>query len=173
MRDPLEHRIDLHLASGAQLTILSFSDRESRWLFSYTYRSQNDPGEVPDIVNEVKLTADYRDGLLAPAFVLAMHVVIPTRLGRRYFAGLDISPGAKTYLEFSYERTEVYRLVEICKGASERVRIDMSAPSIVRPIEFPFPVPDQLDMDYGRVNVPFRTNSGAFNHFTFPLSTLR
>ena len=119
MRDPIEHQIDLRLASGADLKILYFSDREMRWIFSYSYRGERRPGEQPDVVNQVRLTAEYIEGLLAPSFVLSMHVVIPSRLGQSYFAGVDISPGGKTYLEFTYRLyrespdATAYRLAEI------------------------------------------------------------
>ena len=74
-----------------------------RWIFSYHYVGEKKPGETPAVINQVQLTADYAAGLLAPAFMLSMHVIIPGRLGQRYFVGVDISPGAKTYLEFSYK----------------------------------------------------------------------
>lgn len=174
IQDPLQHEIRLDLASGAKLTILYFSDRELRWLFAYNYIGKKDPGTSPEVVNDVKLTADYADGCLEPKLVLTMHVIIPSRLGREFFAGMDISPGAKTYLEFEYALTdEAYRLVEICKGARERVRVDGSSPALVKPIEFPFPIPDRLPIEYGSVRVPFRTNDGLVAHFSLPMRTLR
>ncbi len=172
--DPLQHEIRLDLSTGAKLTILYFSDRELRWLFAYNYIGKKDPGTAPEVVNDVKLTADYADGLLAKTLVLTMHVIIPSRLGREFFAGMDISPGAKTYLEFTYELAgESYRLVEICKGARDRVRVDGASPALVKPIEFPFPIPDRLPIEYGSVRVPFRTNDGLVAHFTLPTRTLR
>lgn len=174
MRHPVEHEIKLDLASGAHLTILYFSDRELRWIFSYDYVGQKIWD--PKIVNKAKLTADYADGLLAPQIVLSMHVVIPERLGKEFFAGLDISPGAKTYLEFNYELTSAsaaYRLVEICKGARERVRIDVVDPALVQPVQFPFPVPDRVPIEYGKVRIPFRTNSDDVAYFDLPVRTLR
>jgi hypothetical protein len=174
IHDQLQHEIRLDLASGARLTILYFSDRELRWLLSYNYVGKKDPGTAPEVVNDVKLTADYADGILATTLVLTMHVIIPSRLGREFFAGMDISPGAKTYLEFNYERTgDAYRLVEICKGASNRIRVEGSAPALVKPIEFPFPIPDRIPIEYGAVRVPFRTNDGLVAHFSLPTRTLR
>src|SRR6478672_2103977 len=102
MIHPLEHEITLDLASGAHLRLLYFSDREQRWIFSYDYVSPERAREPPDVINKVCLVANYADGLLKSNFVLSMHVVIPSRLGREFLAGLDISPGAKTYLEFNY-----------------------------------------------------------------------
>ncbi len=91
-----------------------------------------------------------------------------------FLAGLDISPGAKTYLEFSYTRIDdEYRLIEICKGARDRVQIRHDlAPALARPIDFPFPVPDRIPMA-GCVQMPFRLNNGDIAHFDLPERTLR
>lgn len=179
MKDPIEHEIDLRLASGAHLKLLCFSDREHRWIFSYNYVGEKKPGTDPEIVNKVRLTTNYESGLLVSQFVLSMHVVVPSRLGQQFFVGVDISPGAKTYLEFTYERERTpetgdsYRLVEICKNARERVRLDAVAPALVKPIEFPFPVPDRVPVEFGNLNVPFRTNTGGIAYFELPARTLR
>lgn len=174
--DPIEHEIKLLLASGATLTILFFSDREQRWIHAYNYIGNKTPGADPDISNEVRLTANYESGILVSQIVLSMHVVVPARLGQRYFAGVDISPGAKTYLEFNYERTvgtpDNYLLVEVCKGARDRVRLDRG-PGLMQPIEFPFPVPDRIAIEFGKLRVPFLTNAGSINHFELPWSTVR
>jgi hypothetical protein len=172
--DPLQHEIKLPLASGAQLTLLYFSDREQRWIFSYHYIGEKDPGTAPQVVNDVKLTVDYQDGQIAQQIILSMHVIIPDRLGQQFFVGVDISPGAKTYLEFLYARAGAdYRLVEICKGARDRVRLDETQPALVRPIEFPFPVLDRIPAEYGRYRVPFRTNRGEVGNFELPSRTTR
>lgn len=180
--DPLQHEIDLKLDSGAQLTLLYFSDRELRWILSYDYVGEKEPGADPEVVNKVRLTANYEAGHLTSQIVLSMHVVIPARLGQQFFAGVDISPGAKTYLEFTYQAPisdldnrvgDAFRLVEICKGAKDRVRVTDVTPALVRPIEFPFPVPDRLPIEYGALRVPFRTNKGDVAHFDLPTRTVR
>ena len=173
-RDPLEHEITLALASGATLKLLYFSDREQRWIFSYDYVGDKAPGAQPAIANDVRVTANYVDGELADQFVLSMHVIVPSRLGQHYFAGIDISPGAKTYLEFSYERQDnAYRLVEICKGARDRVNLANLKQALVRPIDFPFPVADRIPVDYGVLRVPFRRNHDVIGFFELPKRTLR
>lgn len=179
MRDPIEHQVDLVLASGASLKILYFSDREMRWIFAYDYRGEwRRLGEAPDLVNQVRLTADYTSGLLANSLVLSMHVVVPRRLGKQFFFGVDVSPGAKTYLEFHYQHDDntllapEYRLIEIRKGARERVLLGGSNASLIKQIEFPFPVPDRLPME-GLIKVPFLLNSGTIGHFELPARTLR
>ena len=176
-KSSLVHDITVDLASGARLTLLYFSDTEIRWIFAHDYVGEKLPGQTPDLVNKLRLTADYAQGVLADTLVLSMHVVVPSRLGREYFVGVDISPGAKTYLEFTYRREPdeqgPYVLVEICKGARDRVRLDPSMPGLMRPIEFPFPVPDRLFVEHGRLLVPFLTNNGVVHHFKLPWSTVR
>jgi hypothetical protein len=174
--DEVTQQIELTLSSGANLKLLYFSDRTLRWIFSYRYVGAKKPGETTVVVNQVQLTADYTAGLLAPAFVLSMHVIIPGRLGQSYFGGVDISPGAKTYLEFSYkcrDGGQEYRLVEICKGARERLFFEDHPAALIRPIAFPFPIPDRFSPEGSRFHVPFRLNSGEIAHFELPLSTLR
>lgn len=178
--DPMQHEIMLKVASGASLKLLYFSDRELRWIFSYDYIGEKAPGAAPEVVNKVQLVANYEAGHLAEQLVLSMHVIIPARLGQQFFAGVDISPGAKTYLEFHYTKCKNaarkivdYRLVEICKGACERVALDVNEPAIVRPIEFPFPVPDRIAIEFGSIHVPFLTNQGSIAHFDLPLRTYR
>jgi hypothetical protein len=174
VKDPLEHEIKVPLASGATLTLLYFSDREMRWIFSYDYFGERHLRPAPEIVNKTRLTADFTEGILAAQIVLSMHVIVPERLGTQYFAGVDISPGAKTYLEFTYEQHDKeYRLVEICKGARDRVRLADLDPALVRPIEFAFPVPDRVAVDFGTLRVPFRGNDGNIHYFELPTRTLR
>lgn len=174
MIHPLQHEITLDLATGARLWLGYFSDRELRWIFSYDYVSPKRFNEPPDIFNKTRLVANYADGRLANNFALSMHVVIPSRLGRQFFMGLDISSGAKTYLEFCYSRSfDEYKLTEICKGAGDRLRLDAAEPAILRPVAFPFPVPDRLPVKCGRLQVPFRTNADGLNYFDLPERTLR
>jgi hypothetical protein len=176
----MTQEINLDLASGAKLTLLYFSDQELRWIYAYDYIGERAPGADPEVVNKIRLLADYADGHLAAKLVLSMHVIIPSRLGVLSFLGMDISPGAKTYLEFIYERTaEEYRLTEICKGARDRVRLDtVGGTAIVKPIAFPFPIPDRVPIlprhaTYGHAYIPFCTNDGSIAHFDLPTRTRR
>jgi len=174
-RGPFEHEIKLLLASGAKLKLLYFSDREQRWIFSYRYGLTTRNGEAPDVVNDVQLMANYECGVLASPIVLSMHVIFPERLGQRYWAGVDISPGAKTYLEFNYERrAEEFRLAEICKGANQRMQLgEDTRLGLIRQVQFPFPVLDRVCLEFGKYKVPFLTNSGANAEFELPERTLR
>lgn len=177
MKDQVQHAITLDLASGARLKLLYFSDRELRWIFSYVYvRAQREGapsgGKPLEIINETRFIANYTNGQLKGPLELSMHVEIPGRHGRKFFAGMDISPGAKTYLEFRYERfTHEYKLTEICKGVREHIRLDDAELAIVRLVTFPFPVPDRLPIELGQLRVPFRANTDIVAHFELPERT--
>jgi hypothetical protein len=174
MTNQLQHEIRLDLASGAHLKILYFSDRGLRWIFSYNYLGKKDPGTAPEVVNDVKLTAEYADGLLASTLVLTMYVINPAHRVLEFFAGIDITPGSKAHLEFSYKRTGgAYRFVEICRDARDRARVIGTALERVNPLEYPFPIPNRLPVEYAAVRVPFRTNAGLIDHFSLPTNTLR
>lgn len=178
----MQHDIHLEHAGDSQLKIMIFSDREMRWIFSHNYIGEKLPGQAPDFVNKTRLVAEYRDGLLTDPIVLSMEIVVPSRLGQRFFAGVDISPGAKTYLEFRYERYlagGTSRLAEICKGAREYIRVADLDPAFLKQFEFPFPVcdilePERVSAQQSNVlRVPFRANDDTIANFTFPLSTTR
>jgi len=169
VNDQLQHEIDLKLASGARLTLLYFSDREMRWIFSYDYLGEKDPGPAPEVVNKIMLVANYEAGLLTSQIVLSMHVIIPERLGQHFFAGMDISPGAKTYLEFTYQAP----ISDLDNRVGDAFRLVDIEPALMRPIEFPFPIPDRIPLDYGMLHVPFRTNQGSIAHFDLPTRTTR
>jgi len=178
--DPIEHQLELLLATGASLKLLYFSDREMRWIFSYDYVGEKLPGQAPDVLNKVRLTADYAEGVLTDSFVLSMHVVIPSRLGQQFFVGMDISPGAKTYLEFHYKLSQrdqailspEYRLIAIQKGAREQILLGDHRASLVKQIEFPFPIPDRVEAG-NCVRVPFRLNNEEIAYFELPTRTRR
>lgn len=179
--DHLEHEIHLPQADGGDLRILIFSDREMRWIFHHHYASKKLPGRAPDVLCDVDLIAEYRDGRLHEPVVLTMHVVLPCRLGQKFFAGVDISPSAKTFLEFHYARqsSTVFHLVKICKGARERVVISDQTPALASPIDFPFPIPDVVHPQgdaTGGVDVlrfPFRASDDVLHYFEVPLHTRR
>jgi len=120
----------------------------------------------PEIVNKWKLWAEYRAGDLA-ALSLRMDITLPERLGRKFAFGMDISPGAKTYLQFIYQPHDdgSWRLTTIEKGSSVVLDVshltdDQPEGAVTPPaIDFPFPVPDRLEQRCRRKD---GTPSGGF-----------
>lgn len=166
--------LDLHWSvpwnDTAKLTMKVFADGEGgiggRWIFYYLYRRREDRDVL--VVNETTLIVEYV-ACVASAVSLAMHVIFPSRLGQQYLYGIDVSPGAKTYLEFNYVLDgERFRLDEIVKGASTRLRLDDAA--LMQSVNFPWPVPDSilLDRDFGRYRVPYMRTNGELCAFEFP-----
>lgn len=103
----MSYQTRLDLACGLRLTQHFFSWDEMRWIFEgrFHWSDEADP-HTSKIINEWKLLVDFKGGHLMPRFKVSMHVIVPERLGKQYFLGVDISPGAKTFLEFYYERPE-------------------------------------------------------------------
>jgi hypothetical protein len=152
-------RMEDRLESGVVLEFLMHSWEEMRWICTYQYLRDKKLGRQPKLLNKWTLIVDFREGLLMDTIKMSMHIIIPELLGQQRFLGVDISPGAKTFLEFIYERParrvpidyndpywkgtrpEVYPegipgpfyLAEISKGA--RPPVD------VRPLTFPNQTP--------------------------------
>lgn len=128
----------------------------ARLSHSYLYRLEE---EAPDpiVVNSYKILSNYSVGALQDIQV-RMHVVIPSRLGKQYLAGMDISPGAKTLVCFYYrpdEHTEKFdqpfKLWKIQVGARdyelpkpEDADDQKDALMPVIDFDFPFPVQTQI-----------------------------
>ena len=119
---------------------------------------------------------DYRNGVLQPSLQISMNITIPKLLGKRFLFGLDLSPGAKTYFNFTYEMCDedTFRLVEIQKGA--RTVMDLrpmwaeEGEGLIQQVTPPFPlvVQERIQREYeskdrktgetqwlGRFRVPF------------------
>ncbi len=94
------------LDNGIGLAVLFHSWTEMRWIAKHRYLEGKRLGRSPKLINEWTLIADFDSGLLKPQLKLSMHIIIPERLGQASLLGVDISPGAKTYLEFLYERPQ-------------------------------------------------------------------
>ncbi len=171
------------LASGAHLKVQIPSLEEQVWIFQYRYHRRNEHRRI-DLVNDVQLEVPYLDGFVEarPAefrrrLTLSMNVVLPAKLGVRFFLGVDISPDAKTFLQFHYEpdpkNEEVLRLVEVEVGAQHQFRLDAMPDGLIRPIDFPFPVQDTILPEFGDYRVPFLDREGQIAYFVFPLRTRR
>lgn len=182
----ISYEVAWPLANGSQVKMLIFDRRQQRWIFEYYYR-EYPKGEVrgqPDLVNEVCFVVDYFDGLVISC-ALTMHVIFLARLDKVYAYGVDISPGAKTYLQFHYQRQVppdredefFFQLVELEIGCGKvidlRPKAGSDAQALIRPVEFPFPVCDRIATEYGQFQVPFFDNERTEQHFVFPRSIVK
>ena len=94
--------LDLDGPSGTDLTIRVSPGGEVAWQLEHRYYKRDDDRRVR-LVNEWNLLVRYDRGELKPTVTLSMHVIIPEKLGTRFLYGADISPGAKTFFELTYE----------------------------------------------------------------------
>ena len=155
---PIEYGLELDLASGATSKLIVFDMSEAALFFAHEAWFGKELGKNPDMICKQKVTARYRDGVLCE-LGLTMYVIIPSRLGQRRIYGVDVSPGAKTFIEFDYEprfsatweRGPLLLRELRCKG--HRIRFDPmpteGLQALTRPIGFPFPVLDRLEIDVG------------------------
>jgi hypothetical protein len=90
------------LDSGANLRILIFESGEIKLIFKYKYCERPARGTQPTLINESVLEVSYLNGFISDC-LLSMNIIVPPLLGKQFAWGVDISPGAKTYLEFEYK----------------------------------------------------------------------
>jgi hypothetical protein len=171
IHDP-QYEINLDLANGVKLKIHLFNRLEQRWIFSYFLVKRQTEERKPLVTNDVRLVIDYNCGV-ATACSLSMNIIIPKRLGRNFLYGMDVSPGAKTYLQFIYEKIETadpnyFQMVTIEKGATQKIDLKSLAPALVRPIQFPFPLLDKIILQGNIFRVPFLGHDDQDNYFEFP-----
>lgn len=152
--------------AGALDTLL-FDDGTSRLVFSHTYRQREGIRDVR-LLNDLRAVVDYDESGDVSGFCLTMHVVIPSRLGKEFVAGADVSAGAKTFFEFSYDKLgKMFVLREVTMGAATKVMLDEGA--LMNVARFPFPVPDRLNHNGGYYTLKYLASDGDVAGFVFPL----
>jgi len=167
---PREYKIELTLEGGANLNILIFNNTEHRWIFKnrYVLRKKDKQRGKPSLVNNTTLVVDYDSGY-AQDCNLSMNIIRPDRRGKRYFAGVDISKGSHLFVEFIYEKTgDLYRMKKVDLGIHGSVDLDSSGKGLVKQVNFPFPLKDQIENEFGTYRVPFLKNDGQTAFFEFP-----
>ncbi len=179
------------LAHGpATLEVSVFTDWTARWIFKHRFlrREAGDRGAV-QMVNDSTLVVDYGDEGAIAKVELSMHIILPHRLGQVRLAGVDVSPGAKTFLTFEYRlepkarcpSAPTFVLSAITRGASHRLELD--EPALLTPLHFPFPVPERIEPVCGKYRVPFlvfepdlvfeEPGTEHVEHLEFPASIAR
>lgn len=190
----MTYRTRFDLACGLTLEQHIFGMDEMRWTYQrrFSWEDPEQPHQAHTI-NEWKLLVDFDRGRLKPRLVVSMHVIVPERLGKQYWLGVDLSPGAKTYLEFYYERPVPlvprpgdddpywkgippenlptipgpFHLAEISRGARPPIDVRDLGPALVKPVEFPFPVLDRIPWQHG-YPIPFLDEDSTIAHVTVP-----
>lgn len=151
---PLPYSAEFEFAHGVRLRLQMFDHHEHRWHWTHRYAPRVERA-APEIVCDTRVTVSYLDGALKLPLKVCMNVVIPARLGQRVLYGVDVSPGAKTYVEFHYadpDEDRTLRLTRIEVGALKFIDMPRAAhgAGLVRPpMDFPFPVLEQLPLTRG------------------------
>lgn len=180
MPAPLTYSAEFEFAHGVCLRLQMFDHHEHRWHWVHRYAPR--PGGLgtnPEIVNDLRITAIYLDGALVLPLKVCMNIVIPARLGKRILYGMDVSPGAKTYVEFHYadpDDQRNLRLTRIEVGAFRSVDLPrVAGEGLVRPLaDYPFPVLEQLPLTWGMYyRVPFLAEDGDVGAERWPTIDVR
>ena len=154
------YKVALDLKCGARLQMLLHPWAEHRWIFNHEYRLRTGPrglrGKVKALC-EWSCVVDYHEGRLQNELDISMHIIIPERLGKRIAYGVDISPGAKTFLQFYYEQAEdsLFYLAEFSQGGRARVDVrhltmGKKEDQVMQPVELPFPlvIADRIEREF-------------------------
>lgn len=171
---PSEHEVRLVLADRVRLNLMLWGE-EHRWVFRHRLEVRGEDAFRVELLCDTSLVVDYERGRVQPDLVLSMHVILPGRAGQYVYAGCDISPGYKTYLEWSFrlDPRGTFRLRQLQVGARPPISME-HGPALVKPVELPFPVPADIPAESGRYRVPFRADvAGRLGAFEFPASTVR
>jgi len=100
---------------------------------------------------------------------LTMDITRPDKRGKQYFVGVDISKGSHLFAEFVYGKEgDLYRIKEVDLGIHGKVDLDSLEKGLVKQIDFPFPLKDQIENEFGIYRVPFLKNDEQTAFFEFP-----
>jgi len=163
-----DYSIHIPVASGARLEIRLFNESEHRWFFRHTFQSSvAQRREKPSIVNTMQLCVDYQEGI-SQECRLSMDIIRPERRGKTYLYGVDVSEGSHLFVTFYYEKQrDFYRMKKVDMG-SRIVDLDTLGEGLLQRIEFPFPVKDRIENEFGTYKVPFLRKEGEEAFFEFP-----
>jgi len=161
----LSYRFQVPMNVDAQQTILIHPEGQQRLIFEsrYLWEKERIPlhgGGVKlhgvRLRNDWALVVDYDKGSICPTVDLRMHIIIPELSGLEHVYGTDVSPGAKTFLEFRYDLQPdtTFKLSEFRMGR-ETPSLDSSLwretlPKLFGEL-FWFPVPDYILREHSEV----------------------
>jgi hypothetical protein len=169
---PREYEFKLELANNSSLEMLMFSEMEHRWIFKnrYSHPKSQKVREKPTLINDTTLVVNYVEGV-AKEINLVMDITNLDKRGQEYYLGVDISPNSHLNLEFIYERMgDLFRMKTLVWGVGKSVEIDSLGKGLVKPIDFPFPIKDRVENEFGIYRVPFLNDkdNDAQVFFEFP-----
>ena len=164
----MTYDLELKLESGAYLQMLMFDNSEHRWIFSNRYikRKNDEKLEEPKLVNDTTLLVNYNNGE-SQDIKLTMDIVRPDKRIKAFFEGEDIPKDSRIFLEIPYKKTNnLYKMSEIQIG-SKILNFNNQKEGLVKSVEFPFPLKDIIENEFGSYKVPFLRNDGTESFFEF------
>jgi hypothetical protein len=172
---PDDYAVDLDLLSGAKLRMLMFGHDEHRWILKYRYVKGEGPVKhKPEFVNDVRLTVDYLNGIVADEMEIDMDMVFPERRGKQFKYGIDVSENSRVYAQFLYSREmHEFRLIRIELGTLKIIEGTHDIDKFVKEFNKQYPLKTTIGLDCGDFVVPFRTCDDKDSSFEFPLMLAR
>ncbi len=167
----VNYEFDLGLSNGAKMRILQFGLNEHRLIFKYNLSlpEKKELGELPDLVGEIGLVVNYRDGI-SQEICLDMNFTRPKNLGKKIAYGLDFSPGAKLYLEFPYTKAGRNYLLGKMYCPQEEEGRRFKDTSLIKQEKIPFTIKEKIELEFGKYKVPFPKGERLEDFFEFPES---
>jgi len=156
------YRFQFELANDVRATLVYDNSAEAHTLnYDYTYQQKSDRKSLLTIIQRVH--TNYSNGVINDQIDVTYEIVNHEKRGKKYLAGLDVSPNSKIFLEFKYERDDdKYVLTEIIKGMDLLYdKSDVKNNSLVMLRESPINITSELIIEFGRFNIPLcKTESG-------------
>ena len=125
---------EVDLKTGASLEYIFHGEDEQKWKFSHILNLRDEPRGRTRTYIRIWAYVNYRRGILANsdellvkqphAVSLNMKIIFPERLGKKFRWGMDLSPGAKNYVELLY-RLDADRTLRAFWGKVNRSIFDI------------------------------------------------
>lgn len=169
----LEYKYDFTLQSDVNLTLYLFSHEEHRRIYKYILRNHK-VGDY-ELYNELTVAVDYESGKISDKLEITMDIVNPEKRGKKFYVGVDISPGGRIFHQFIYKRKgDDFQLSELIIGASNRFSLeDMKGDELIKSADMPFPVLDVIKKEFGEFKIPFIHADGDIRNIEIPESVIK
>lgn len=118
-------------------------------------RRQVGERKTPTVVDQ-RIVAEYANGELDKLHT-SFNIINPHKMGKEFFVGIDVSPGAKMYFEIEYVRNEKGFIVDrIWKGAQTLydAQAKIGSRDIVPTINSPLNLAWELEKVFGNYVMP-------------------
>ncbi len=182
----LDYDLNFKLHNEVDLNIKMFSCGEVKYFYHYRYLVRKKDSFAIEFVNDITTYVQYVNGYPYKVEV-TMNMIYPGRCGQEFVAGMDVSPNSKLHISFIYKRLPAekdieskdyrkakdvspyhpkFKLVAVegmggSKPGFKRLDLDKAEDqSLIKQINFPFPIVDEILFDFVGYKLPLLTTEG-------------